>query len=153
MAGRSTIADKKIPLPLATNYDAMLSGVVELLEQARRTSARAVNTIMTATYWEIGRRIVEHEQLGKNKADYGKQVIDRLAADLTEKLGRGFGRRNLFQMRLFYTCFPNIVQTVSAQFEDRIIQTLCPEGPCPGPLCSGESAQQGACSGVQDGIA
>ena len=53
----------------------MLSGVVELLEQARRTSARAVNSIMTATYWEIGRRIVEHEQFGKSKADYGKQVV------------------------------------------------------------------------------
>jgi predicted nuclease of restriction endonuclease-like (RecB) superfamily len=107
-----------------TGYDAMLSCVVELLEQARRTSARAVNTIMTATYWEIGRRIVEHEQLGKNRADYGKQVIDLLAADLTAKLGRGFGRSNLFQMRQFYTYYPNIVQTVSAQSGNQIIQTL-----------------------------
>ena len=91
----------------------MLSGVVELLEQARRTSARVVNTIMTATYWEIGRRIVEHEQFGKSKADYGKQIIDHLASDLTAKLGRGFGRSNLFQMRQFYTYYPNIVQTLS----------------------------------------
>ncbi|MDD2271963.1 MAG: PDDEXK nuclease domain-containing protein [Desulfuromonadaceae bacterium] len=113
------MADKEKRLkkqaPATTGYDVMLSGVVELLEQARSMSARAVNTIMTATYWEIGRRIVVHEQLGKNKADYGKQVIDLLAADLTAKLGRGFGRRNLFQMRQFYTYYPNIVQTVSAQ--------------------------------------
>ncbi len=102
----------------------MLSGVVELLEQARRTSARVVNTIMTATYWEIGRRIVEYEQLGKSKADYGKQVIELLAADLTAKLGRGFGRSNLFQMRQFYTFYPNIVQTASAQSGEQIVQTL-----------------------------
>jgi predicted nuclease of restriction endonuclease-like (RecB) superfamily len=114
---------KKQAAPV-TDYDAMLLGVVELLEQARRTSARAVNTIITATYWEVGRRIVEHEQLGKNKADYGKQVIDLLAADLTAKLGRGFGRSNLFQMRQFYTLYPNILQTVSAQSGEQIIQTL-----------------------------
>lgn len=65
-----------------------------------------------------------HEQLGKNKADYGKQVIDLLVADLTVKLGRGFGRRNLFQMRQFYTFYPNIVQTVSAQSGEQIIRTL-----------------------------
>lgn len=122
------MAEKKKPLhnqaAPVTDYDAMLFDVVNLLEQARRTSARAVNTIMTATYWEIGRRIVEHEQLGKNRADYGKQVIDLLAADLTAKLGRGFGRSNLFQMRQFYTFYPKIVQTVSAQSGEQIIQTL-----------------------------
>ena len=60
------MADKEKPskkqvVPVS-GYDAMLSGMVELLEQARRTSARAVNTIMTVTYWEVGRRIVEYEQ-------------------------------------------------------------------------------------------
>lgn len=114
---------KKQPASV-TGYDAMLSGVVELLEQGRRTSARAVNTIMTATYWEIGRRIVEHEQSGKSKADYGKQIIDLLATDLTAKLGRGFGRSNIFQMRQFYSYYPNIVQTASAQSDEQIIQTV-----------------------------
>jgi predicted nuclease of restriction endonuclease-like (RecB) superfamily len=125
---------RKTPPPLATGYDAMLSGVVELLEQARRTSARAVNTIMTATYWETGRRIVEHEQKGTVRAEYGSALLKRLSADLTAKFGRGFSERNLKQMRLFYTgwkIFQNeseksadpeesismsIRQTVSAEF-------------------------------------
>ena len=55
----------------ATGYDAILADVVDLLEQARRASARAVNTVMTATYWHIGRRIVESEQRGKHRAEYG----------------------------------------------------------------------------------
>lgn len=115
---------RKTPPSQATGYDVMLSGVVDLLEQARRSSVRAVNTIMAATYWEIGRRIVEYDQLGKSRADYGKQVIDRLATDLTTKLGRGFGRSNLFQMRQFYTYYPNILQTMSAKSDDQIVQTL-----------------------------
>jgi hypothetical protein len=61
---------------------------------------------MTSTYWEIGRRIVEHEQGGRDKAKYGDAVIDRLAKDLTEQFGRGFGRRNVFLMRAFYLACP-----------------------------------------------
>ena len=60
-------------------YDDMLTGVVDLLESARRTAARSVNTLMTATYWEIGRRIVEHEQAGETRAEYGEEVLKRLA--------------------------------------------------------------------------
>src|ERR1700756_1266407 len=57
------------------SYTGLLTAVVELLQQARRTSARSVNAIMTATYWEIGRRIVEHEQQGKQRAGYGQALI------------------------------------------------------------------------------
>jgi predicted nuclease of restriction endonuclease-like (RecB) superfamily len=70
---------------------------------------------MTATYWDIGRRIVEFEQGGRRKAEYGEELVKRLSEDLTTKFGRGFGRRNLFQMRAFYLTYPDIVQTVSAQ--------------------------------------
>jgi hypothetical protein len=70
--------------PLATkrsaDYDAMLDRVVGLIDDARRTSARTVNAIMTATYWLIGRHIVEFEQSGKSKAEYGEEVIDQLAS-------------------------------------------------------------------------
>ena len=102
-------------------YSTALIEIVELLEAARRTSARSVNTIITATYWEIGRRIVEIEQKGQSRADYGKQVVEQLAIDLTARLGRGFGRRNLFQMRSFYLTYSDIVQTLSAQSESHSV--------------------------------
>lgn len=56
----------------ATGYDAVLGGLVALLERARRSSARAVNRFMTATYWEVGRRIVDGEEGGEMRAEYGK---------------------------------------------------------------------------------
>ena len=79
----------------AVDYDKVLSGVVELLDAARRASARVVNSLMTATYWEIGRRIVEHEQAGKERAAYGAELLTRLSADLTKRFGRGFSVDNL----------------------------------------------------------
>jgi predicted nuclease of restriction endonuclease-like (RecB) superfamily len=96
-------------------YDEILTGVAELLDSARRTAVRVTNAIMTATYWEIGRRIVEFEQGGKDKADYGKELVQRLGSDLTLKFGRGFGWRNLYQMRSFYLAYPEILQTASAK--------------------------------------
>jgi hypothetical protein len=89
--------------------------MVDLLEQARRASARAVNSLMTATYWEIGRRILEIEQKGSKKAGYGKELIAQLSIDLTARFGRGFSPVNLSQMRKFFLCWPpdRIFQTVS----------------------------------------
>ncbi len=89
-------------------YRGLLASVASLLEEARKGAARTVNSIITATYWEIGRRIVEHEQQGKAKPGYGEQVIERLAVDLTAKFGRGFSRRNVFQMRQFYLSFRDV---------------------------------------------
>ena len=93
--------------------------MVDLLEQARRASARAVNSIMTATYWEIGRRIVEFEQGGKIRADYGEELLQRLSADLLSRFGRGFSIRNLRTFRLFYVNWP-IRQTLSADLNESI---------------------------------
>ena len=72
-------------------YGKILSELSVLLDSARRTAARQVNSVMTATYWEVGRRIVEHEQHGRNRAGYGEVLLNRLAADLTSRFGRGFG--------------------------------------------------------------
>jgi len=106
-------------------YDEVLTSLAELLESARRTAVRATDSIMTATYWEVGRRIVKYEQGGQKRADYGKQLIERLAVDLTLKFGRGFGRSNLFQMRAFYLAYPEILQTPSGIFPNsEIIQTV-----------------------------
>jgi len=121
------MAKRKVSSPDAlvptADYDGLLGEVVVLLESARRTAARAVNAVMTATYWEIGQRIVEVEQRGRERAAYGSQLIERLADDLSKHFGRGFSRRNLEQMRLFYLGWP-IAQTVSAQFEEDISPTV-----------------------------
>jgi hypothetical protein len=72
---------------------------------------------MTAAYWEFGRRIVQSEQAGEKRAEYGELLIKRLAKDPTASFGRGFGPRNLAQMRSFYLSWPQgeILQTPSAK--------------------------------------
>jgi predicted nuclease of restriction endonuclease-like (RecB) superfamily len=93
-------------LVISGEYGGLLLSVSELLEQARRTSARAVNAILTATYWQIGARIVEYEQRGRNRANYGEGLLEKLSKDLTSRFGRGFSVDNLESMRLFYLSFP-----------------------------------------------
>ncbi|MGB6103035.1 MAG: PDDEXK nuclease domain-containing protein [Pusillimonas sp.] len=99
-------------------YAAVHTDIVTLLDSARGAAARSVNSLMTASYWEIGRRIVEFEQGGQERAHYGEALMVRLATDLSARFGRGFSKRNLEQMRLFYLAWPTdqIAQTVSAQF-------------------------------------
>jgi predicted nuclease of restriction endonuclease-like (RecB) superfamily len=99
------------------NYNKIRAGIVELLKTARSSAARNVNTLMTATYWEIGRRIVHSEQAGEKRAEYGELLIKRLAKDLSASFGRGFGPRNLAQMRSFYLAWSRgkILQTLSAK--------------------------------------
>ena len=109
---------KTRPLALRSReYDAMLSRVVGLIDEARRASARTVNTVMTATYWLVGRHIVEFELSGKRRAEYGEELLERLGADLTGRFGRGFSRQNLQQMRQFYQAFgpEQICQTASGK--------------------------------------
>jgi hypothetical protein len=85
---------------------------------------------MTAAYWEIGRRIVACEQGGADRAEYGEVLVRHLAADLSCRFGRGFGWRNLFQMKAFYLAWPEqeIVQTPSALFD---LATLAHRFPLP----------------------
>jgi predicted nuclease of restriction endonuclease-like (RecB) superfamily len=105
------------------NYNTIRAGIVELLKAARSSAARNVNTLMTATYWEIGRRIVQSEQAGEKRADYGELLIKRLAKDLSASFGRGFGPRNLAQMRSFYLAWSHgkILQTLSAKSSKPIL--------------------------------
>ncbi len=116
----------KSELVRVEGYDEVLGGLVELLESSRRTSARAVNAVMTATYWEIGRRIVAFEQAGEARAEYGEALIKKLATDLNARFGRGFSSRNVHSMRAFYLGW-NILQTLSAKSEYPIQQTLSAE--------------------------
>ena len=91
--------------PGAGDYDQLLGDITGLLEAARRASARVVNALMTATYWDVGRRIVEFEQGGKERAEYGEALLSRLSEDLTGKFRRGFSLPNLKQFRQFYLTF------------------------------------------------
>ncbi|EGD04902.1 hypothetical protein B1M_09112 [Burkholderia sp. TJI49] len=99
------------------DYAGIHGSIVELLDEARRAAARSVNALMTASYWEIGRRIVEAEQRGKRRAGYGEQLIERLSGDLTARFGRGFGVNNLENMRRFFLTYrgAEISQTVSGK--------------------------------------
>jgi predicted nuclease of restriction endonuclease-like (RecB) superfamily len=98
-------------------YTDVLTSVVSLLESARQASARAVNAVITATYWQVGRRIVEYEQGGADKATYGERLLAQLSADLSSRFGRGFSRQNLQNMRLFYLSRSDgeICQTLSGE--------------------------------------
>jgi predicted nuclease of restriction endonuclease-like (RecB) superfamily len=127
------VASKKNPA--LKGYRTVLEGVVELLEHVRRATARTINSVMTATYWEIGHRIIEYEQGGKHRAKYGELLLERLSNDLIVRFGRGFSLRNLRNFRTFYLVWP-IRQTVSAEsgisnFEniERIRQTASAEIP------------------------
>ncbi len=125
MTERSTPAS-----PDPAGYAAVHGDIVALLEAARRAAARSVNALMTSSYWEIGRRIVEFEQSGKERADYGETLLARLATDLNARFGRGFSRQNLQQMRQFYLAWPTvkICQTLSGKSAaPQISQTLSAE--------------------------
>lgn len=99
-----------------SKYGELINQIGSLLENGRKQVAQSVNTILVQTYWLIGRYIVGYEQGGKEKADYGSQLLDHLAKDLSERYGKGFSRSNVFQIRQFYLRFSKI-QTLSGQFE------------------------------------
>jgi predicted nuclease of restriction endonuclease-like (RecB) superfamily len=120
---------KAISLKPAVEYGGLIGGIAELLETARRNAARAVNALMTATYWEIGRRIVEFEQRGKKRAEYGEELLQRLAQDLTARFGRGFSYPNVNKFRQFYLAFPapGILSTPSIESQRKKGQTTSGE--------------------------
>ena len=95
-------------------YSELITKIGSLLQQGRQQAAQSVNTILVQTYWFIGQHIVEFEQDGNEKAEYGSQLFERLSKDLTLAYGKGFSRSNLFQIRQFYIKFQNI-QTLSGQ--------------------------------------
>lgn len=75
----------------AAVYAGLQREIADVAESTREATARNINALMTATYWEIGRRIVEFEQGGEGRAAYGEALIKRLGADLSQRFGRGFG--------------------------------------------------------------
>lgn len=90
--------------------DAFHHEIAQLLLTARRTAYRNTNAIMAETYWRVGQRIVEREQQGQARANYGEHLIENLSRHLTSVLGKGFSEANLKNMRQFYLAFPDIGQ-------------------------------------------
>jgi predicted nuclease of restriction endonuclease-like (RecB) superfamily len=84
----------------------LLSNIREILLSARHTAYKAVNFAMVTAYWNIGKLIVEDEQNGNTRAEYGKAVLEELSIKLTEEFGKGFTMTNLKNMRQFYLLFP-----------------------------------------------
>jgi len=94
--------------------DSLFLSVKELIRQSREKVFRIANSTLLLTYWQIGKLIVEDEQQGKERAEYGKYILKNLSQKLTLEFGKGFDYTNLSNMRKFYTAFP-IVDTLSQQ--------------------------------------
>lgn len=92
--------------PSEQNLASLVEPIAQIIEQARGQVRQAVNSAMVHSYWHIGEMIVEHEQQGASRAEYGTQQLQVLSTQLTERLGKGFDVRNLRNMRAFYQAFP-----------------------------------------------
>ncbi|MBC8521300.1 MAG: DUF1016 domain-containing protein [Methanomicrobia archaeon] len=102
------MSEKSITLQEQSSIDTTYQNIRAILEKARSTAYRAVNFAMVQAYWEIGRIIVEEEQKGEERAEYGKALIKELSVRLTRDYGKGFIERNLWYMRDFYLTFPKV---------------------------------------------
>lgn len=96
------------------NYLKLVQSIGVTIEEARNRAIKAVNTELLRANWEIGKYIVEFEQYGNEKAEYGSALLDTLAKDLKQRFGKGFSKSNVYLMRQFYLKFP-IFQTLSGK--------------------------------------
>ncbi len=106
-------------------YGQLVTGISGLLDEARRAVVRSTNSVIVAAYWEIGRRIVEYEQGGRVRAEYGEDLLARLARDLEPRFGRGFSRRGLYKMRTFFSNWQKL-PTLSAKFQTHVESSVAP---------------------------
>jgi hypothetical protein len=106
------MSDKNEIMP--NRYKQMLEKIGTILEEGRKRDYSAVHDVLVETYWNIGGEIVEYEQKGKEKAEYGSALLDKLSKDLKTRYGKGFSRRNVLDMRRFYLVYRKR-QTVSAE--------------------------------------
>ena len=101
-------------IEISNNY---INEIKRILKNARQKAYTAVNSAMVEAYWKIGRRIVEEEQNGKERAEYGKEILQNLSKELTEEFGKGYSYRTLREIRQFYLMFSDFEKwrTVSAK--------------------------------------
>ena len=95
-----------------SGFEKMISDIEALVNTSKNELATSINKVMTVTYWSIGKYIVEFEQDGNAKAEYGKNLLSTISKELTLRLGKGYSRPNLNNMRKFYLKYSNC-QTVS----------------------------------------
>ena len=102
------------------NYSSLITELASLIEHGRMAAVRYVNTALVATYWLMGRRIVEYEQKGKERAGYGEALLKSLSDDLTKQFGKGWGEPNLRAVRQFYLIYGDIEKryTVCSKSEE-----------------------------------
>jgi hypothetical protein len=96
----------KLDIPHEKGLDDLISKIRSIVIDSRKNVVRSVNLELLKTYWTIGKHIIEFEQKGKIKAEYGKQLLLKLSKSLNVQLGRGFSRSNLSYMRLLYLRYP-----------------------------------------------
>ena len=110
--------------------DQLFKQIRELIVSSRRIAVRTVDTVHVMTNFMVGRMIVEHQQGGEGRAEYGKQTLEQLSSQLTAEFRRGYSVRNLREMRRFYLAYldrlPQIRQNISAELPDP--KNLSPEG-------------------------
>ena len=97
-------------------YTKLLDSISSTLKSARENAFKAINAELVKANWEIGRHIVEFEQQGKEKAEYGSSLLSNIAKDLKSQYGKGFSKSNIYLCRQFFIKYP-IFQTVSGKFE------------------------------------
>ena len=93
-------------MSLNTNLQLLVTDIAQIIHQGRGLVRQTINTVMVESYWQIGRLIIEHEQNGEARAEYGKQQLQYLSTQLTEQFGKGFDVGNLRNMRQFYQTYP-----------------------------------------------
>lgn len=105
---------KEVQKPISKGYHILIKDIGSILEQGRKQAYHAINTILLDTYWKIGKMIIEFEQKGKEKADYGSELLGRLSKDLKKRYGKGFSKSNVYLMRLFFLTYQKF-QTLSGK--------------------------------------
>lgn len=99
--------NEPVEIENSKDYEALIKAIENVVSNSKSKIANAINNTMVETYWNIGKYIIEFEQKGKIKAEYGKQLLLKLSKDLKLRLGKGFSRSNLYNMRKLYELYPN----------------------------------------------
>lgn len=116
---------------IALHNASFIREIKQIITEARQKAYTAINSAMVEAYWQMGKRIVEEEQQGKERADYGTQLLKVLSSELTKEFGKGFSTGSLYYYRQFYNTFPEIFATawriLSWSHYKRLLQVSNPE--------------------------